>query len=217
MVSRPSRFRHSMPRSRRLIARSSLAPSAGEATGKPARITRASEARSRKVSCSSLVTCTLIGVWVCFMLSKMAALTCSRLLPFWMYSAGSISKSLQRERISVTRLRSASAPLRCPPIGAAGDDAGWGRTPAGVSAGGWMAGGAAMAPAPPESPLSWASISASACSISRWKLSNSACSSVVSERFPSALAAFTMACCFKRAASRLCFGVICLPPDSCSG
>ena len=185
------------------MALSSFAPSAGVATGTPARSMSASVALCLKVSPSSLVTCTPTGLPVCLIPSRMALRTWSKLEPLRICSAGSTSKSRQSAIISVTRLRSASVALRCPSAGTVCGAAAWG----GVCWG-FAAGGAAVAPVPPASPLSWVSISAWASSISLWRELNCACSSAVSARLPSALAAFTMACCFSMAASFLCFGVI---------
>ncbi len=192
-----------MPKSLKLNDLSPPAPSAGVSTGSPARIIRASEALCLKVSSSSLVTCTFTGAPLAFIPSSIAVLTCSNVLPLRICSEGSVSKSRQSAIISVMRLRSAIAASLWFFSGAAGSCACCG---AGICC--CTSGGAADAPLFPASPLSCALISASACSISRWQLSNCACSSAVRARLLSALAAFTIVCCLSIAASRLCFGVI---------
>ena len=130
----------------------------------------------RKVSPSSLVTCTLVGLPAAFIPSRIAARTWSMVVPVRICSAGSTLNSRQRSEILCTLWRSSATAL--------------------VAASSWLAAAGAPVPVvcccPAAAWRSSASISSVKASISLCKASNCALSSAVSS-LPAA--PLTSACC----------------------
>ncbi len=106
----PLRSRHSMARSRRVMAENRPAPWEGFSKVTPPRSRRPSAASRLNSSSPVSVTWTPVGMGALPLrsFSRIAARTLSMLVPLSMYSWGSTSKSRQTAMMSVIRCRSAS-------------------------------------------------------------------------------------------------------------